>query len=166
MKREPHCLWLVVPRSLVIYSMIGSRPTLMKGIDSSSQDKDTPLWLLLWNCSQMQTNWALVQQDGWTTGGALGGERALLVCINIFHEVDALPRGIELPRPAWVQPNHLRTAVSLFQSSMHKWGMPSTASCECGAEEQTADHTITSCSIYHHPNGIWGLLTVNESLAR
>ena len=37
-EREPHCLWVVVPRSLVIYSTIGSRPTLMEGIDRLSQD--------------------------------------------------------------------------------------------------------------------------------
>ena len=78
-EREPHCLWLVVPRSLVIYSTIGSRPTFMEGIDSLRQD--TPLCLLLWNCPKMQANWALVQEDGRTTGGALGGERALFVCI-------------------------------------------------------------------------------------
>ena len=44
--------------------------------------------------------------------------------------------------------------------------MASTASSECGAAEQTADHIITSCPIHGHPNGIRGLLTVNESLAR
>ena len=44
-KREPHCLWLVVPRNLVIYSMISSPPTLMEGVDCVSQD--APLCLLL-----------------------------------------------------------------------------------------------------------------------
>ena len=67
--REPHCLWLVVPGN--IYSTISSCSTLMECIDSSSQD--TPLCLLLWNYSEMQANWAPVQQDGRTTGGALGG---------------------------------------------------------------------------------------------
>ena len=83
-----------------------------------------------------------------------------------FHDVDAHPPGTGLPRPASVRLNRLRTGVGLFRSSMHKWGMASTTSCECGAEEQTADHIVTSCPIYHHPNGIRGLLTVNESLAR
>ena len=44
--------------------------------------------------------------------------------------------------------------------------MASTASCECGAEEQTADRIIKSCHIYRHPNGIRGLLAVSESLTR
>ena len=135
----------------------------MECIDSLSQD--TPLYLLLWNCSEMQANWAPVQQDGRTTGGALGGQRALLVCIHFFSDVDALPPGMGLPRPAWVRLNRLRIRVGFFRSSMHKWGMASMASCECGAEEQTADHIIISCPIFRHPNGIRGLLFVNESLA-
>ena len=57
--------------------------------------QDTPLRLLLWNCSEMQANWAPVQQDGQTTGGALGGGRALL-------------------RPAWVQLNRLRLEFVSF----------------------------------------------------
>ena len=46
--------------------------------------QDTPLCLLLWNCSEMQANWVLLQQDGRTAGGALGGGRALLVCIHFL----------------------------------------------------------------------------------
>ena len=84
----------------------------------------------------------------------------------IFDDMDALPPGMGLPRPTWVRLNRLRTGVGFFRSSMHKRGMASTASCECGAEEQTADHIITSYPIYRHPNGIQGLLTVNKSLAR
>ena len=85
---------------------------------------------------------------------------------SFFDDVDALPLGMGLPRPAWVRLNRLWTAIGLFRSSMHKWDMASTASCKCGAEEQTADHIITFCLIYRHPNGLRGLLTVNESLAR
>ena len=36
------------------------------------------------NCSEMLANWAPVQQDGRTTDGALGGGRALLVCIHFL----------------------------------------------------------------------------------
>ena len=80
--------------------------------------------------------------------------------------MDALVPGMGFPRPAWVWLNRLRTEVGLFRSSMDKWGMAFTASCECGAEEQTADLSVTSCPIYRHPNGILGLLTVNERLAK
>ena len=84
----------------------------------------------------------------------------------IFDDVDTLSPEMGLSRPAWVRLSRLRTEVGLFRSLMHKWGMDSTASCECGAEEQTADHITTMCPIYRHPNGIRGLLTVNKSLAR
>ena len=84
----------------------------------------------------------------------------------IFDDVDALPPGMRLSKPALVRLNRLRTGVGLFRSLMHKWSMACTASCECGAEEQTENHIITSCPIYRHPLGIRGLLTVNENLAR
>ena len=73
------------------------------------------------------------------------------------------PPGMFLPRPSWVKLNRLRTGVGLFRSTMHKWGMTAKATCECGAEEQTPDHIITSCPIYHHPNGACGLMSFDES---
>ena len=73
------------------------------------------------------------------------------------------PPGMLLPRPSWVKLNRLRTGVGLFRSTMHKWGMAAKATCECGAEEQTADHIISSCPIYHHPNGARGLVSIDES---
>ena len=36
------------------------------------------------------------------------------------------------------------------------------AACECGAKEQKADHIITSCPIYHHPNGAHALPDVKQ----
>ena len=42
--------------------------------------------------------------------------------------------------------------------------MASTVACECGAEEQTADHVITSCPIYRYPNGARGLTGEGETL--
>ena len=57
---------------------------------------------------------------------------------------DAGPRplGLALSRPAWMRLNHLQTSVGRFHSSMHKWGMASSVICECGVEDQTADHII------------------------
>ena len=119
--------------------------------------------------SEMQTNWASGQQDGRTTGGALGGWRALLgwrALQLFFDNVNVLPPQQGLPRPAWVRLNRVQTGVGLFRSSMHQWVMASLVSCKCGAEEQTADYIITSYPIYRHPNGIRGLLTVKENSAR
>jgi len=44
--------------------------------------------------------------------------------------------GVTLSRRAWVRLNCLLTGVGRFRSSLYKWGMASSAACECGAEEQ------------------------------
>ena len=72
--------------------------------------------------------------------------------------------GISFPRPALVKLNHLCTGIGLFHSEMHKWFMASMAACECGAKGQTAQHIITSCCIYHHPNGAHAFSDVDKSL--
>jgi len=40
---------------------------------------------------------------------------------------------------------------------MHKWDLVPSSNCRCGAEEQTADHILVSCPLYHPPNGTLGL---------
>ena len=78
--------------------------------------------------------------------------------LNTFaKDVSPAPLGVSFPRPAWVKLNCFQTSIVLFSSEMHKWGMASMVACECGAKEQTADHVITSCPIYHHPNGAHAL---------
>ena len=78
--------------------------------------------------------------------------------------VGSLPSVMHFPRPAWVRLNRHRTGVGLFRSTMHKWGMAPSPACECGADEQTADHLIISCSIYRHPNGPGGLASDDMTL--
>ena len=56
-------------------------------------------------------------------------------------ETGARPVGMGLPRVAWVKLNRLRTGVGRFHSSMHKWYIASSPNYECGASEQTADHS-------------------------
>ena len=58
--------------------------------------------------------------------------------------------GMILPRRAWVRLNRLRTCVGRFDSCLYKWGIASSATCECGAE-QTVDHVILHCPI-HRPS--------------
>ena len=66
-----------------------------------------------------------------------------------------------LARPVWMRLNHLRTGVGRFPSSMHKWGMAPSAICECGVEDQTADHIIQRCQ-YSPPNGVHGLQVMDD----
>ena len=58
--------------------------------------------------------------------------------------------GMTLPRRAWVRLNRLRTGVGRFRSCPYKWGMATSAACECGAE-QTADHVVLHCPIHRPP---------------
>jgi len=37
-----------------------------------------------------------------------------------------------------------------FRSCLYKWGMASSAACECGAE-QTVDHVVLHCPIHRPP---------------
>jgi len=38
---------------------------------------------------------------------------------------------------SWVRLNRLRTGVGLFRSTMHKWGLVSSANCRCGANNRS-----------------------------
>ena len=102
-------------------------------------------------------NWA---ESKWNTSWQKDTSRLR----DFIPNVSPTPPGMLLPRPSWVKLNRLRTGIGLFHSTMHRWGLASTAACECGAEEQTADHVITSCPIYQHPNGARGLALIDESM--
>ena len=71
-------------------------------------------------------------------------------------------QGVGLSRRAWTRLNRLRTDVGRFGANMLRWGLSTNDSCECGAE-QTADH-ITSgrCPIYRPPEGINGLIVLDD----
>ena len=83
---------------------------------------------------------------------------------TIINSVSSTPPVISFSRPAWVKLNRLQTDIGLFRSETDKWDMVSTAVCQCGAKEQRAEHVITSCPIYHHPNGARALLNVNKNM--
>ena len=70
--------------------------------------------------------------------------------------------GMGLPRTAWDKLNRLRTGVGRLHSSMHKWGLAPSPSCECGASEQTADHVLIACPIHRAPHGARGLTVLDD----
>ena len=81
---------------------------------------------------------------------------------TFIPDVNPIPLEMYLARPSWVRLNCLRAGVGLFRPTLYRWGMASTAACECGAEEQTVDHIITSCPIFHHPSRRISLETVDD----
>jgi len=70
--------------------------------------------------------------------------------------------GMTLPRRAWVRLNRLCTGVGPYPSCLYKWGMASSAACECGAEEQTIDHVILQCPIHQSPHRLHGLMVLDD----
>jgi len=70
--------------------------------------------------------------------------------------------GVTLPRRAWVRHNRLNTGVSHFHSCLYKWGMASSAACECGAEEQTVDHVVLQCPINRPSHGLHRLTVLDD----
>ena len=67
-----------------------------------------------------------------------------------------------LPRRARVRLNRLRTDVGRFRSCLQKWGMASSAACECDAEEQTVDHVVLHCPIHRPPHGLHVLTVLDD----
>ena len=63
---------------------------------------------------------------------------------------------------AWVRLNRLRTGVGRFRSCLYKWSMASSATCECGAEEQTVDHVVLPCPIHRPPHGTHDLIVLDD----
>ena len=45
---------------------------------------------------------------------------------------------------------------------MHKWGLAPFWNCECGPIEQTADHIISQCSTHQAPQGLSGLMVLDD----
>ena len=71
---------------------------------------------------------------------------------------------MSLLRRALVRLNRLRTGVGRFRSCLCKWGMASSAACECGAEKQTVDHVVLQCPIHRRrsPHGLHGLTVMDD----
>ena len=76
--------------------------------------------------------------------------------------VSTSPIGMSLTRTASVKLNRLPAGVGRFGASMHRWGLASSAKCECGANEHTVDHIILTCPIHRAPRGIIGLTVLDD----
>jgi len=81
---------------------------------------------------------------------------------TLIPYIGTTPPGLSLPRRAWVRLNRLRTGVGRFRSCLYKWGMESSAACECGAEEQTVGHVVLQCPIHRPPHGLHGLTVLDD----
>ena len=73
--------------------------------------------------------------------------------------------GSDLPRQAWVKLNRLRTGVGRVNADMWRWGQSKSQACDCGADQQTANHIITEGPLCRPPNGLHGLIDVDADAA-
>lgn len=53
--------------------------------------------------------------------------------------------GYDLKRRTWITVNRIRTNHGRCNHSLHKWGLISSPSCDCGDLDQTISHIINSC---------------------
>ena len=56
----------------------------------------------------------------------------------------------------------LELSSCYFRSFLHKWGMASSAACDCGTEEQTVDHVVLQCPIHRPPHELHGLTVLDD----
>ena len=63
---------------------------------------------------------------------------------RFIHSPTTNPPGADLPRELWVKLNRIRSGARIFNASKHRFGWSSSGLCECGREQQTADH-LMSC---------------------
>ena len=116
-------------------------------------NRDTHLYPPHSNSSASLTPTTYVRRSGRIINGTRSGRTTPQdSALNSRHRYR--PPGMTLPKRAWVRLNRLRTGVGRFRSCLYKWGMASSAACECGAEEQTVDHVVLQCPIHRPPHGL------------
>ena len=81
---------------------------------------------------------------------------------HFIYNIDTPPPGMYLARRSWVRLNHLCTGVGRFRSSLHYWRMVPSAACDCGAENQTAEHILAHCPLFSPPHEITGLVRLDD----
>ena len=80
---------------------------------------------------------------------------------KFIDDPDDIP-GEDLHRKEWTTLNRIRTGVRRYGLTMKKYGVREDPSCECGHNEQTADHIMYDCPKYHPPRGLSGLKNLDK----
>ena len=104
------------------------------------------------NISSVYLTTTNVQRSGRITNGMRSGRTIPHASAFSSPTPEPTTPGMTIPRTAWVGHNRLRIGVGRFRSCLYKWGMASSAACECGAEEQTVDHVVLQCPIHRPPH--------------
>ena len=127
---------------------LGTHPDI--GYSCTAPRIETPI------CTRRTTTHQFFWQQQHTRGAVggssmergVGGQPHKTLHVNSRHCYTHTHPGMTLPRRAWV--NRLRTGVGRFCFFLYKWGMASSAACECGAQ-QTIDHVVLYRPIHRPP---------------
>lgn len=80
----------------------------------------------------------------WTTFKSNKSNNIILEDINNPNEkLD----GFDLPRKLWIRLNRIRSMTGRCADSFHKWGIMTSASCDCGEPKQTIRHIVSECPL-------------------
>ena len=127
-----------------------------------ASNRDTHLYMPHNNSSVYLTTTTDIRKAQWTDHQWNAGWAVNPTRLRIFiPDTGTHSPGMTLPRRAWVRLNRLPTSVGRFRSCLYKRGMSSSAACECGAEEQTADHAVLQCPIHRPPHALHGLTVLD-----
>ena len=66
---------------------------------------------------------------------------------SIQPPAENLPEGSMLGRREWATLNRARCGVGKTGRNMFKWGLNTSAACECGAVEQSLNHILRDCPL-------------------
>ncbi|KAI5730977.1 hypothetical protein M8J77_002861 [Diaphorina citri] len=77
--------------------------------------------------------------------------------------IETQPPGFELTRRLWVTLNRIRTKFGKCAANLHKWGLKSSAACDCGAEKQTILHIMQDCPRRRYSGDLKDFSTLNQS---
>ena len=140
---EPgHTLYKYFKRLMTKRRLKSRKPFVIEAQGLLVQNTNAPTWI--------HNTW----KDNWTKN---------ITCLHSFvTDVEPLPSGHELSQLTWVWLNRLRTGIGRFGSLMHRWGLTTTAICDCGAERQTPEYLLYQCPIYSQARKD-GLLILDDS---
>ena len=66
---------------------------------------------------------------------------------EVIDDPTVEPGGFHLPRTAWSLLNRIRTGHGRCGSCLFKWGLRESPGCDCGADEQSMWHIVSSCPL-------------------
>ena len=122
-----------------------------------ASNRDTHLYPPHNNSSVYLTTTTYVRRSGRITNGTRSGRTTLLD--SVISSLPLAPPSLNgLPKNSV----GLRTDVGRFRSCWYKWGMSSSAACECGADKQTVDHVVLQCPIHRPPHGLHGQMVLDD----